>query len=522
MIQFRSIESLCMKKIIVLLCTGLVLLATAKAQSPGRFNYQAIARDNTGAVIANRAITIHLGISDIDPDGSPIYSETFSLTTNALGLFTVAVGSGTVVSGNFAAINWALNSKFLKTEIDFGDGRGMQLAGISQLLSVPYALFAQNTGGDGAWPSSGIHISNGNTGNVGIGTTAPLSKLHIKDGSVLFSGVNASFPVNPNPPPLSGMGSRQFWYADTGAFRTGGVDNNTTLGNDIFDLQDGTHYWDKDSIGIMSFAAGYNNIARGAFSTSIGAGSIAYGPASFVAGVSSMAVNSADVAIGSNSVASGGFSIALGERNKVTGTGAFAAGNSNTASGTVSTALGNNANTNGHTGAFVIGDASGLQATADADNEFKALFTGGYVLVTSQEGRTEKGAVILKGDVSWSVLSDSTAKTSFLPADGENFLSKFNGFNKLGSWVYRGQDPATQRHYGPMAQDFHAAFGYDGTGTSGNKTMINSSDMSGVLFIAVRALVKRTDELKEDNESLRAEIQAIKKQIAALKSAPNH
>lgn len=63
---------------------------------------------------------------------------------------------------------------------------------------------------------------------------------------------------------------------------------------------------------------------------------------------------------------------------------------------------------------------------------------------------------------------------------------------RLVSWNYKRQDPAQYRHYGPMAQDFYAAFGKDKYGNIGNDTTINSADFDGVNMIAIQALEKRT------------------------------
>jgi hypothetical protein len=75
-------------------------------------------------------------------------------------------------------------------------------------------------------------------------------------------------------------------------------------------------------------------------------------------------------------------------------------------------------------------------------------------------------------------------------------LGKIRGF-ELSSWNFIGHDPKQFRHYGPMAQDFFAAFGHDGLGQIGSETTINSGDLAGILMIAVQALEKRTVELKQ-------------------------
>ena len=91
-------------------------------------------------------------------------------------------------------------------------------------------------------------------------------------------------------------------------------------------------------------------------------------------------------------------------------------------------------------------------------------------------------------------------------------LGKIRGF-ELSSWNFIGHDPKQFRHYGPMAQEFFAAFGHDGIGQIGSETTINSGDIAGVLIIAVQALERRTQELKQRE----TEIAALEHEIKGLK-----
>ncbi len=120
--------------------------------------------------------------------------------------------------------------------------------------------------------------------NVGIGTTAPLARLHVKDSSVLFQGTTA-LPVTPNHPPISGMGSRMMWYSDKAAFRSG--------------YADGAN-WDKDSTGVYSFATGYDTKAKGETSFASGFRTNASGGFSFASGFNTIAEGQRSVAFGNN------------------------------------------------------------------------------------------------------------------------------------------------------------------------------------------------------------------------------
>jgi hypothetical protein len=76
---------------------------------------------------------------------------------------------------------------------------------------------------------------------------------------------------------------------------------------------------------------------------------------------------------------------------------------------------------------------------------------------------------VLESQVALTVVSDKTKKENFKPVDGEEVLRKIRGF-ELTSSNFIGHDPKEFRHYGPMAQDFFAAFGNDGVGKIGTET----------------------------------------------------
>jgi hypothetical protein len=103
---------------------------------------------------------------------------------------------------------------------------------------------------------------------------------------------------------------------------------------------------------------------------------------------------------------------------------------------------------------------------------------------------------VIEGQVPFTSSSDKTQKENFRPVDGEAVLAKMRGL-ALTSWNFIGHDPKAFRHYGPMAQDFFAAFGHDDVGQIGSETTINAGDMAGILMSAVQALEKRTAELHQ-------------------------
>lgn len=88
---------------------------------------------------------------------------------------------------------------------------------------------------------------------------------------------------------------------------------------------------------------------------------------------------------------------------------------------------------------------------------------------------------------------------------------------RLGSWNYKGQDVKQYRHYGPMAQDFFAAFGHDELGTIGEDKSINQADFDGVNLIAIQALIKEVEALKAENKSLKLAEASMKAETQSLK-----
>jgi hypothetical protein len=108
----------------------------------------------------------------------------------------------------------------------------------------------------------------------------------------------------------------------------------------------------------------------------------------------------------------------------------------------------------------------------------------------------DTNVTVIEGQVAYTYPSDRNLKENFLAVDGEEVLRKIQGFD-LTSWNYKGQDPATLRHYGPMAQDFYAAFGHDALGSSGSETTLNTGDVAGILMSAVQSLANENAALKE-------------------------
>ena len=140
-----------------------------------------------------------------------------------------------------------------------------------------------------------------------------------------------------------------------------------------------------------------------------------------------------------------------------------------------------------------------------------AIGNGALVNASNKIRLGNAQVTVIEGQVAFTFPSDKTQKENFLPVDGEAVLGKIRGF-ELSSWNFIGHDPKKFRHYGPMAQDFYAAFGHDGLGQISTETTINSGDMAGILMIAVQALERRTAELKQKE----AQIAVLESKIEEL------
>lgn len=119
-----------------------VLIGNAWAQMPQNINYQAVVRDNSTALVSNTKIGMKISILQDSPEGTVVYSETHTPTTNANGLVSVDIGAGSVLwwLPRIDDIDWSASPYFLKTETDPDGGVSYSIIVINQILSVPYAL----------------------------------------------------------------------------------------------------------------------------------------------------------------------------------------------------------------------------------------------------------------------------------------------------------------------------------------------------------------------------------------------
>jgi hypothetical protein len=179
---------------------AVVCTAAAWAQPPDKISYQAVIRNNTGELVINQEIGISISILQGSESGTVIYSETQTPLTNANGLISIEIG----MDNGFSAIDWSNGPYFIKTEVDPAGGNNYSISGTSQLLSVPYALYAGKTmesdpvfmtSPAGTITSGDITLWNGNLSaeNDPIFTTSPAKNITSADIDRWNAKLNESF-----------------------------------------------------------------------------------------------------------------------------------------------------------------------------------------------------------------------------------------------------------------------------------------------------------------------------------------
>ncbi len=205
-----------MKKLLLLalvIANCQLLTVNCFAQAPKKMNYQGVVRDANGQTLVNKTVNLRLSILSAEDINNPTYAEEQTVTTNAFGLFAIKIGEGNAIVGEMNDIDWSSADHFVSIELDADNNGHFQFMGTSQLLSVPYAFYAETAGKaidiENAdqyrdIPFSGTSgqtiRSNGQeweasstlfniSSKIGIGTTAPSEKLDV-NGSINLSQGN--------------------------------------------------------------------------------------------------------------------------------------------------------------------------------------------------------------------------------------------------------------------------------------------------------------------------------------------
>ena len=169
-----------MKKIILLFTLSFSLLNFVNAQTPpNAFNYSAVARNAAGQPIATTTIGIQVSILKTSPTGVSQYSENHFVNTDAFGLFNLVIGAGAVQSGSMVTIDWSNDNYYLKVGMDAAGGTNFLTMGTTQLLSVPYAMYAKSAGS-----------VSGGTGITITSVSSAGDTLYLSNGQTFVAGGN--------------------------------------------------------------------------------------------------------------------------------------------------------------------------------------------------------------------------------------------------------------------------------------------------------------------------------------------
>jgi len=164
-----------------------------------------------------------------------------------------------------------------------------------------------------------------------------------------------------------------------------------------------------------------------------------------------------------------------------------------------------------HTGAFVWGDATDDDVSSSANNQFTVRASGGIRLFTSAD--LTAGVQVAAGGTGWGVLSDRNAKENFQAVDVRQVLDCVVGL-PISRWNMKSQDPSVV-HMGPMAQDFHVAFGL-----GEDERRINTVDADGVALAAIQGLNQKLEEEIATRDERIAELEfmllELKAEVAVL------
>ena len=169
---------------------------------PEGLNYQAVARDASGNILINQRIGIQIELLNGSKGEEIEYKEIHHVKTDEFGQFSLLIGNGNTQLGEFKAISWESGNKWLQIAIDIDEKGGYEFMGKSQLLTVPYAMYAKSAGSlngssrsqDGDWEVVGNDMYSEPSGNVGIGAY-PEKKLDVK-GDVRIGDPGNVFPLS--------------------------------------------------------------------------------------------------------------------------------------------------------------------------------------------------------------------------------------------------------------------------------------------------------------------------------------
>jgi hypothetical protein len=184
-----------MRRITSILILTCVIVASVCAQAPQAFSFQAVVRDGDGQLISGKTVTVTLAILKDNPAGTKVYEETFQSLTDAAGVLSLSAGKGTPVSGKFTEIDWSTGTYYVKTSLRLPGDNQVYDMGTLQLLSVPYALYAEKSGSGGGDGGGDVWVKKVTNNNPVVAFMLPTSVQNPTTGKDIVSlGAVENYP----------------------------------------------------------------------------------------------------------------------------------------------------------------------------------------------------------------------------------------------------------------------------------------------------------------------------------------
>ena len=549
-------------------------------QSPGLFNYQAALRNAGGEILANQALSLRLSILEASPTGPSLYTEVHNATTTTQGLVNLQIGAGTIINGDFAAIDWAGGEYYLKVERQ--DGISFINLGSSRLVSVPYALYSNKatyadtavkaTYADTAAFLSGFNgftgwFLNGNSGTDSTNFIGTVDSVDLvfrtnnkknmvlrKDGSFYY-GDSAWIYSLYGPP--DNVGSTDifeqagfYFNKYKAAFRAGVLADSTGSGYSYLTLPfiNPSAYLHEDSMGYGSVAMGLSNIARGPGSIALGAlnktsrwgfgvaiglgcesvcsgdyGGVALGKEAIAASEHGLSVS-----IGYLTKSLGSYSVAMGRSTETKGWGSFATGANTKANGLGSSSMGFHTIANAGTSLSIGRYNDTLVAVENVANGWPlpvfANTNPAFIIGNGSDDNTRSNAFVVRYTGNATLAGTLTQNSDRrLKKDIEPLSLSLQKVQALEGVTYHwngiNNHDSTQLQYGLIAQEVEKIFPELVTTENNGYKSVNYIALVPVLIEAVKELQQQVASQKGTINTLKA---ANETAIKDLENKVNH